>query len=303
MIRTKGLALTAVLLAAAGAPSATAQGAPLAALDSLRALGLDSIPGAATVFFRPSERDRAAQLRLELEGGLSYFRRTLGLARPLRLAVLQPGDWSRLSPLPYGFPNNIGPPANLILAPARRPHPDPGLEDAQSDLLLLFHEGGHLLTFELVGPETDSAYHARLDSIPEWYWEFAASAFLTSYLRAQRPADATALVRYFQRLASGPAPQFVHLDAWFQAMMGHSTADGTPYLRTAEGRRNFGWYQGVVGLLGTYVPASREPALFRQIRLVGHGAHTPTTRELVEQLDTLAPGLIRRLEGAGAGWR
>jgi len=299
----KSLWFATLLFCSATTTLAAAQRVPLAALDSLRALGLDSVPGVATVFFRPADRARAIRLQQELERGLAFFRQTLSLQSRLRLAVLQPTDWARMTALPYGFPNNIGPPANLILAPVSRTCPERCLDESRADLLLLFHEGGHLLTFELVGPETDPAYHARLDSIPEWYWEFAATAFLTSYLRAERPTDAAVIERYFQILTSVARPRFVHLDAWFQTMMSHTTADGQPYLRSEPGRQNFGWYQGVVGLLGMHVPAAAEPALFRHIRLVGRRSHTPTTREIVQELDAVASGFIVRADSLGVAWR
>ena len=230
-----------VILASAVAPPAVGQLEPVAALDSLRALRLDSVPGLATVFFRPSDRDRAVRLQQELESGLVFFRRRLSLETRLRLAVLQPADWVRMTSLPYAFPNNVGPPANLILAPASRTRVARDLDESRADLLLLFHEGGHLLTFALVGPETEPTYHARLDSIPEWYWEFAASAFLMSYLRAERPSDGVAMESYFQTLSSVARPQFVHLDAWFQTMMGHATADGNhTSVRTPAGRISAG---------------------------------------------------------------
>lgn len=169
-----------------------AQDPRLVAVDSFRAMSLDSIPGVATVYFRADHRQRALELQTMLQQFLQFWNTRLGLDTRLRLAVLAPDDWRKLTPLPYGFPNNFGPPANLIPAPAT-PELASGVDtllvergDHHRDWLLVAYEGGHLLTWALLPPAMRDSLTVpnallspglrerfrRLGFVPPWYWEY-----------------------------------------------------------------------------------------------------------------------------------
>ncbi|HSJ32220.1 MAG TPA: hypothetical protein VK933_12345 [Longimicrobiales bacterium] len=309
-------ALAALVAAAAAAQSLHAQD-PQAALDRLHELALDSIVASSTVYFRSPDRERALELQSMLDEFLDFWNPRLGLNAHVRVAVLSPDDWQQMTPLPYGFPNNFGPPANLILAASAPPSPtdlDTLLADGTRDgrdWLLIGHEGGHLLNWALLPPnvlayandrtQTDTAAQTRLrrvDRIPKWFWEYSASYFLTAFLEARHPTAATPWKRFLEAFARPPAPRYSHLDDWFGDFMRATAADGSPYFLSADGGRNFGWYQGVAGLLGAHVIAQGGDGV-AHIRRTITGDYAPSTASILAELESIAPGtraLVERLD-------
>lgn len=257
-----------------------------------------------------------------LEEYLAFWRPRLEVDTRMRVAVLTSDDWGRVTELPYAFANNFGPPANLMLAPAAPPAPS-GLDTVlvsdrgdRRDWLLIGHEGGHLLTWALLPPamrdgltlppERTSAdlreRYERIESIPQWYWEFAATCFATAFLEGARPAEAADWTRYQRALAAVPTPRFTHLDDWFGELMRAKAADGTPYFLSGDGGANFGWYQGVVGLLGAHVLGRAEKDFVAHLRRMVSGEAAPTTAEILAELESMAPGALALLDGLDAGY-
>jgi hypothetical protein len=292
---------------------------PRAALDSLRAMSLDSVPGAATVYFRPHDRERALQLRSMAEEYLAFWNPRLGSQLQLRIAVLSPDDWQKITRLPYGFPNAIAAPANLVPAPATPP-PATGIDtlyiqgQRQRDWMLIAHEGGHLLTWWLLPPEVlaglaaaapgDTAMqrHARrLSTVSPWFWEYAANYLTTGFLQERHPDDGAAWVRYLETLATPAARRFSHLDDWFGRLMRERAEDGSPYFLTSEGAPNFAWYQGVTGVLGAHVLAQQGDAI-GHIRQVLSSNEAPTTEQLIAGIEAIAPGARALVDSLGAGY-
>jgi hypothetical protein len=126
---------------------------------------------------------------------------------------------------------------------------------------------------------------------------------MTTFLEITRPAEATSWRKYLRALTAIPAPRYTHLDDWWGEFMRASASDGTPLFLSPESGGNFGWYQGVVGLLGAHVRASVGTDAAAHIRQVVSGDLSPTTGELVDQLDAIAPGARVPLDCLGAGYR
>jgi hypothetical protein len=327
-IQRKRLAILLVATLSVLAPiaGAHAQDSRLVALDTLRAMGLDSADGTAAVYFRPADRKRALELQSMMQEFLGFWNPRLNVDLQVRVAVLRPDEWSKLTPLPYGFPNNFGPPANLILAPAT-PEPPSGLEtllveDGRDgrDWLLVGHEGGHLLTLALLPPAMRENVlvpnelqmkdvrerFARLGSVPIWYWEYVANLFATGFFEAARAAEAGAWMKYLRAWTATRSPQFTHLDDWsalMSVLMRTKTPDGEPAFTSSDAGSNFGWYQGVVGQLAAHVQSRKEADAISHIRRLTSGPVSPTTPEIVEELETMAPGARALLDGLGAGYR
>ncbi|HEX6307490.1 MAG TPA: alpha/beta hydrolase [Longimicrobiales bacterium] len=313
-------ALALLIATSAAAPSLHAQDAR-AALDRLNEMTLDSIVASSTVYFRSADRERARALHSMLDEFVDFWNPRLGRNAHLRLAVLAPDDWSKLTQLPYGFPNSIPPPADLILG-AAAPQPATGLDTLLidgardgRDWLLIGHEGGHLLNWALLPASvlafandrtqmdtTAQRLLRRVDRIPKWFWEYAANYFLTAFLEARHPASAATWKRYLEALSRPPAPRYSHLDDWFGEFMQARAADGSPYFLSTEGSGNFAWYQGVAGALGAHVLARGGDGI-AHIRRIMTGDDVPTTASLLEDLESIAPGTLALADRLGAGYR
>ncbi|MGH7566261.1 MAG: hypothetical protein ACREK2_05475 [Gemmatimonadota bacterium] len=299
-------------------PGAFAQGIRPVSLDSLSALGLDSVGQIATAYFRSDDRARALQLQSLLDEYLTFYRERMDIESRMRIAVLDPPDWEQLTNVPYGLPNNSGPPYNILLGatvpPARvgaRALPAGRL----GDLLTVGHEGGHLLMWELLPPDLGAAMSdsgpvppdamerfARIGQVPVWYWEMTANYFTTAFLEATHPDDARAWEDHLREISSIERPRFTHLGDWFGAVLLAVAPDSTPYVFSTEGGLNQGWYQGVVGLVAVHIHEQAGFQFLDHLREILTGTVAPSTQELVERLDSIAPGTIELLEELGAGY-
>ena len=312
--------ILAASLVAAGTTRAGAQVIRPPRLDSIRAIALDSLGANATVYFRPEYRHRAAQVQALLTHFVDFAREHLDIDMRMRAAVLDSADWSRVTSVPYGLPTNSGAGSdNLLLAAAKPPERVGGRimpTGLLSDFLTVGHEGGHLLTWQLLPDALKSAAAAReppspeviarfraLSQMPAWYWEMVASYFATAFLRETRPQGADAWLHHLREIANVPRPRFHSLDDWSSRVMEATTADSTPYRFSEEGGLNQGWYQGVVGQLAAHIHDRAGLALVHHVRSTLAAPSPPTTEELVTQLETIAPGSTMVLTRLGAEWR
>jgi hypothetical protein len=154
------------------------------------------------------------------------------------------------------------------------------------------------------GSPADTVFPRRvrwINSIPHWFWEYSANYFATAFLQARHPDDGATWDRYLETLAAPGARRFSHLDE-LPELMRVRAEDGSPYFLSPEGAPNFGWYQGVVGVLGVHVIAQRGDAV-GHIRRVLSSDHAPTTAELLAELEAIAPGARALLDSLGADYR
>jgi len=288
-------------------------------LDTVQALGLDSVAGAATVYFRTRDRERALGLHALLSEYLAFYRDLLGIQTRMFVAVLDAEDWARVTNIPYGLPNSSGPGgANLLLA-AASPPAQVGARSLprgrNGDLLTVGHEGGHLLTWELMPPDLKAGLSdpvepppdvmerlVRVGKVPAWYWEMAANYFTTVFLARVHPQDSSAWTEHLREITSINRPRFTHLGNWFGRVLQASAPDSTPYVFSTEGGLNQGWYQGVVGFLAIHMHGESGTELIGHIRATLSGASVSTTGQIVLQLDSIANGASELLTRLGASW-
>ena len=287
----------------------------------LRDMKLDSVKsGRVVTYFEMPDSARAADLHSIATTFIAFLGDYAGTQPFMRVAVLGPENWAKLSGVRYGFPMHIGPPSNLLLLTSRPPTPtgkDTIIRGRTRDLLVIGHEGAHLLIYSLMpvglrdstsipdrflSPELRRRF-ARLDENPVWLAEFAASYFATAFIKTKYPENAHAWRLYFEALAAQPGQRFVHLDDWFEVMK--RDASGTSYFDSEAGRKNFGWYQGVVGLIAHHVVDSERPErAVDQLRRVWaeESAWPVKTRDLVAELEQMFPGLTAMLRRLGASY-
>ena len=300
-------------------PGGAAAQDPTAALDTIRAMSLDSLEtGRAVTYFRRSDSARAALLHENLDAFARFSSDFAQSDLIIRSAVLSEQDWQRLSSMPYGFPHNIGPPANLILAPAAaatRRNADTLLTGRSAEMLYIGHEGGHLLTWSLMPAAMLDSLHvaddqmspqlrarfARFDEIPGWYWEFAASYFGLAFVATQDGRDGAKVRTYMNGLSSGPTPRFHSLDECFAEMMQAQGPGNVPYVQTEAGSYNFGWCQGVVGRIAHSVWA-RGVSIVEDIRRMVAAEGPISTRAIIADLERRAPGLREELQALGVNY-
>ena len=291
-------------------------------LDSVAALRLDSIVGAAaTAYFRPADRARALQVHGLLEDFLGYHRTEAAIDTRLRVAVVGPEDWERITRLPFGLPTNSGLLGNLLLA-ATVPPERVGARSlpggAITDLLVVGHEGGHLLTYALMPdalkanltirpdswPPDVARRFARIQRVKPWYWELAANWFAEAFIAAKRPAAATGWRDYLEANAAIPPPRFTHLDDWLSFAANQPVAaDSTPWVLTEEGGLNQSWYQGAVGLAAAHLYEHAGFGMLAHVRRMIGGEGPTTTPGIVAELEALAPGFSALLDRLGVDWR
>jgi hypothetical protein len=306
-----------VTLCVAQQGRAVAQVTPVS-LDSVRALALDSIPGAAVAYFRPADRARAAELQSLLAEYLEFYREHIGIDVRMRVAVLSSQDWARLTMIPYGLPNNSGPGTGNLLLAATSPPERIGSREMPGgrtgDLLLIGHEGGHLLIWELMpvqlkegltSPDTPQPEVMQrlqnVGSIPLWYMEMAANYLTTAFVKARSLDDADAWHAHLQAITEIAAPRYTHLGDWMSLLQAVAP-DSTPYVFSVEGGLNQGWYQGVVGLAAAHIYEHAGLTFVEHIRSVVSGNAAPSTDELAQQLESIAPGITDLLASLGAKW-
>jgi hypothetical protein len=311
-------AILGLVLAALQHQPAAPQSMRLPSLDSVHALGLDSISGAATSYFRPAHRARASELQVLLADFLRFAHDSVGVDVAMGVAVLDSSDWARVTTVPYGLPTNSGLGTGNLLLAASTPPERVGARVMPSgramDFLTIGHEGGHLLTWELLPPPMRAAVASRdslppeimarfrkLRQIPAWYWEMVSNYFATAFLAAVHPEGAAAWYAHLQEVTAIPRPRFTHLDDWFGRVMTAVTSDSARYVFTAEGGLNQGWYQGVTGQVAVHLYEKAGTAFLNHIRAIFEVSAAPTTAELVVQLDALAPGVTDLLRRLGAG--
>ena len=174
---------------------------------------------------------------------IRFYRIRLGLQENVSLAVLNAGDWAKVSRIPYGLPNRVYGTPSVILMPATSGglafHLMLARKDAiPADVLKAFLATNHT-TFETAADEFvdtigfhelghDLCDHYQIDPKCLWLGEFIAGYFDYAYL-AERRQDAKRVFGLLGR-PSRVRPKNTTL------------AD---FERLYTGVDDYGWYQGM----------------------------------------------------------
>lgn len=248
---TSSLVLFLALVALPAAAQPSTQPAQPAALDQVRALGLDSLAGPLPVHYSATFGTRADQVQALMRDGARFFADSLGLQTPVHVALLAQPEWQRVSQIPYGVPHVRGgvvflPAAGdgaitadfLALeanasAAARARVAETGASFAENARLIPdligYHELGHGYT---------RAYGIRTHT--RWFEEFMATYMAYAYMHRMQPRLARAWEAMLQAKLDAPTHAHTSL-ADFEEL----------YIRV--GPENYNWYQAAFAVLAAEV--------------------------------------------------
>ena len=273
-------AVVVMVATAAGqnAPAPTAIVNPWAsALENIRSIGLPRLPGDVPVYHSPSARAEAVRQAEVVADAAAWFSAELGWRGPLAVAVLDAGDYARvtMTPYPTPFAQRGG---NLIVLPDDiSAYPGFATWDiAAADIAsaLAVHELGHLVAGQLgVRPAA------------RWVDELVANLFLAAYSGARRPG--------LDGMLAGVPPRF---------------GDAVRYRRLVEleaayggmSQENYAWFQFRLAALARHVAQGRRLAdildRFRAEFPAGGGEIVLPSADL-EKLERIAPGVAALAAG------
>lgn len=267
-------------------------------------LGLPRLADRVPTYYSTGARARAEKLQKDIADMAAFFEERLGTRIEVTIDVLNPHDWARVNPSPYGLPGFYGSPpvvfmpaapgglASQFIQTRRDAVPREMLEsyleanhtsfDAVAEDfvdIIGFHELGHILCASYrIGPPS------------KWLDEFIASYFAYAFI-SERRAE---LKRVFDLLGrpSYARPKNTSL-ADFELL----------YERVDD----YGWYHGMFEMrirelyprmgigfleqLRTAFPSASHPA--------GEGTPTLSSGFVLEKLEVIAPGFLIWAEGFG----
>jgi hypothetical protein len=210
------------------------------ALEVLRALPLDSLEGAARVYYSPGHGERAAQLQDLYQPALTRYRETLGHPFEVAFAVLSEDHWGALDwGTPYGMPwVTYRAPLPVIVLPAttgrgvvadRLRRLQMGDEEVRRGIDMIgFHELGHGLVQQYL-------YPGDLRTPPvRWFDELMATYLGQGYVWGTAPGALEQVRQQQGRMRGLTRPAMTSL-ADFEA----SYRD----LVTSPDAANYQWYQ------------------------------------------------------------
>jgi hypothetical protein len=218
---------------------------------------------------------------------LAFYEQRLGVELELRVALLGPEDWARVTPVPYGLPLvdqgvAVLPAAGGIVAGDFGAMP---LDDARRQRLIEaagsvdaavarfvdvigFHELGHALV---------GAYGLQLPA--KWLDELVATWFAYAFLRAEHPELAVVFDELSQAKADTYSPE-------------HRTLAEFDALYLGVGPADYVWYQSRFERQVQVIYDARGLAFAEDLKAAfPPGAPPPTDAELAATLDRIAPGM------------
>jgi hypothetical protein len=265
-------------------------------MDSIKSLGLESIPGSMPTFYSPHAKARAKYLQGLLAGEIAYYTEVFQVPlSPMTMAVLNSQQWPIVAGRePYGMPSVDGTKPAVFVMPVswdevtwmvipRREEVPPAmlrkaLANGKKWDQLKFegcdgigtHEIGHSIIRQLgIDPQT------------KWYNEFLASYTGYAYLKAKEPAQALSNEIFWTvGLDNSPHP-FTKLDDF------ESKYDQLQQ----EYPGNYGWYQLALDQRVVEIYAQRGVDYLREVRKeFPAGAPTLDSAQLLNRLDRISPG-------------
>lgn len=228
----------ATVILAMGLPGQPTEAQMDSTLARVQAVAPASL-GSGRVLFSVGHEERAATLAQLIEDASEHLRSVLGVAISLQVAVLNPEDWERVWPIPYGIPylSVTRPWVAVLPADPRGSVMYPAFEsllgsEAARTMLdnIGYHEVGHAYVSEF-------AYSDRASGAPPVRWLDELLATLLAYSSLTEVAEERARVwdDFTQRSLELPLPDLTTLEAFETEYNGA--------LATEEGAANYSWYQ------------------------------------------------------------
>ncbi len=265
---------------------------------SIRALRLESIPGAMPTYYSPHSATRAKYLQGLLGGEIAYYSKQFHVdLAPVTMAVLDAQQWLKVAgDEPYGMPSVDGTSPAVFVMPASWKGVTwmivPSREEVPPDMLRKALANGkkwNQVKFEgCDGIGTHEIGHSIIrqlgfDPQTRWFSEFLASYTGYAYLKATDPEQALSN-EIFWTVGLGKSPHpFTRLDDF------ESKYDELQ--QTYPG--NYGWYQLALDQQVIEIYRQRSLEFLRQVqRAFPRGGPTMNSAQVLD-----------KLEGISAGWR
>ena len=267
-------------------------------------LGLPKLTGRVPTYYSTGASARAEKLQKDIADMAAFFRERLGTRVEVTIDVLNPQDWVRVSPLPYGLPGYYGSNPPVIFMPATPGGLVSQMALARRDAIppemlgnylqanhtsfdtvaenfvdiVGFHELGHILC---------ASY--GISAPCRWLDELIASYFAYAFISEQRPE-----LKPIFDLLGRPS---------YRRPKNTSLAD---FERLYAGVDDYGWYQGMFEMRIRDVYPRMGIAFLQQLRAAfpsqsppGVESAPPSSGIVLERLEALAPGFKAWAEGFG----
>ncbi|MCB1489756.1 MAG: hypothetical protein KDJ88_20145 [Bauldia sp.] len=244
-------------------------------LERLEALDLPSTSDTVTVYYSPDVSGVAATYAATLTRAVAWFRDQLGWSDPVIMAVLDSGDYARVTAWPYPIPHAERSTGLVIMPDSIESYP--GFERWPFDAVTLnadltAHEIGHVI-----------AWQTGIWSNSHWVNELVADVFLAGYIHALKPDDRALLAGVPAGFEdAGKVKSLAELDLYYAGI----------------GLENYAWFQFRLAALADYLVADGDfagligglrAAFPKQDFLTGDAE--PTTAEAFRRLEALRPGV------------
>ncbi len=220
-----------------------------------------------------SATDVAERFRKDLVAAINWYRAETGWsAETVRIAILDHGDYTRITGIPYPTPHAETRTGFIILADDIRAHPGFELWDLDAgavNMAWAFHEIGHVIADDL-GIRAGSA----------WVNELIANVLMAAYVRAERPE--------FAGYQSGMPPRFATAGVYTRL------AD-LDRIYFAMGQLNYLWFHFQLAHLADVMTANAEiatllAALRREFPMETGRVPIPIA-ETFARLERVSPGV------------
>lgn len=273
-------------------------------LETVTELGLPKLTNRVITYHSVGGKARAEKLEADIADMAAFYRERLGTQVDVTVAVLNPQDWARVNPGPYGLPGVYGDPP-LIFMPAAPGGMASQFMQARKDAIppeiLKAYLQANNTSFEVVAEDFVDliGFHELGHALCEryginrqckWLDEFVASYFAYAFISEQRPE----LKRVFDLLGR---PSYRR----------PNTTSLADFEQLYDGVDDFGWYHGMFEAhirdlyprMGIGFLEQLKASFPSQSHPVGQAAPALSSDTVLDKLEAFAPGFKAWAEGFG----
>ncbi len=229
-------------------------------LEKVKSLRINQSEDTITVYYSNGYYLRAVQTKNLLKKSSDYFENKFGVKETFSIAVLDSGDWNKITEIPYGLPFVSGPPYIVCIPASSDNELGKIIKESISGYnlnerysiendeiinlfisLIGFHELGHIYS---------KAYGLKFPN--KWTFEFAATYFAYRFLFDDNPSDCQIWEKVAEILIEEIKPI-------------HTSLSDFEKLYVRVGVENYAWYQAVFLLRAAEVNAENGHEFIKEL--------------------------------------